>query len=219
MEEINIGELLGFIKSKLMMIFTIVIFFVLAGTIYSTLVKKPMYESNTTIILVNKSGQQYSQTDATLNRNLISTYSEIVKSRKVLSAVIENLNLNTSTGALAGHITVSSVTNTDIIKISVTDLSATNAASIANEIAKVFGEEIKEMYHLENITTIDQAEANKTPYNIHLVKDDMLYLAVGLVVAFAIVICLYYFDTTIKSEDDIVNKLDLTVLGSVPVER
>ena len=153
MEEINLKELFSYFKTRIKYILIIMVIVLVFGNIYSIVIRKPLYKSNTTIILVNgkNTSDNLSSNDIQLNKNLVSTYSEIIKSRKVLSQVISNLNLSTSVEALSSQISVNSITNTEIIKINVSNTNAKNASIIANEIAKVFSEEVKAIYHLENV--------------------------------------------------------------------
>ncbi len=219
MEEINLKEIFDYFKSNLIRIIIAVFVVVIIGNYYSIIIRKPLYRSNTTIILVggNNSGN-YSSTDAQLNKNLVSTYSEIIKSRKVLTTVINNLGLDMSAESLSGQISVSSVTNTEIIKINVSNPNGQVAAKIANEIAKAFSDEVKTIYNLENVSIVDEAIANDVPYNVNFMKDNVIYLLIGLILSFGTVFVMYYFDTTIKSDDVIEQKLGLTVLGIVPKE-
>ena len=73
--------------------------------------------------------------------------------------------------------------------------------------------------HLENVEIIDKAEIAKTPYNVNYLKDNVIYLVVGLVLSFGVVFVMYYFDTSIKSSDIVEEKLGLTVIGIVPKEE
>ena len=145
MEEINLKELFNYFKNRIVLILIIVLVVVLFGSIYSLFLKVPVYESMSSIVLVSDEGQaggnsssSYSQTDAQLNKNLVSTYSEIVKSRRIAESVIKNLSLNYSVDELLEEVKVTNSDNTEIIKISVIDKDRGLAADIANEIVKVF---------------------------------------------------------------------------------
>ena len=217
MEDINLMEVFSYFKAKIVTILMIVVVVMILGNVYTIVVKEPMYQSNTTILLVNEDSQQ-NISDLQLNKNLISTYSEIIKSRKVLNQVIKVLNLDYSVQQLSKNITVSSVQDTEIIKITVSDRDKEKAAVIANQISETFSKEIKGFYHLENISIIDKAIVANGPYNINLLKDNIIFLLIGAVLAFGIIFVIYYFDTSIKSSEVIENKLGLTVLGIVPKE-
>ena len=218
MEEINLKEVYSYFKSKILWILIAIVAIIIIGNVYTIITREPMYRSNTTIVLVGESKDGYSQSDSQLNQNLIGTYSEIIKSRKVLSQVIENLKLKMSVEELSNNITTTSVEDTEIIQITVANANAKDAKKITDEVAKVFSEEIQDIYNLENVAIIDKAELSKNPYNINYVKDNIIYLMVGFVLSFGIVFIMYYFDTSIKSSEVVEEKLGLTVIGVVPKE-
>lgn len=162
MEEINLLEVFEYFKLKLIWILIAVLAAVVLGNTYTMITRVPMYKSNTTIVLVNEKQDTYSQSDLYMNQNLVGTYSEIVKSRKVISQVIKNLKLSYSVDELSSHINVSSVGETEIISIQVTDKNSLDAKNIANEIARVFIKEVKDYYNLENVSILDKEKSKST---------------------------------------------------------
>ena len=218
MEEINLKEVYSYFKSRLLWMILAIVVIVIIGNVYTILTRVPMYQSNTTIVLVGESKKEYSQTDSQLNQNLIGTYSEIITSRKVLQQVIDNLKLKMTVDELSQNIKTSSVEDTEIIRITVNNEKKKMAVKIADEVASVFSEEIQDIYNLENVAIIDKAEVAKEPYNINYVKDNVIYLMIGVVLSFGVVFVMYYFDTTIKSSEIVEEKLGLTVIGIVPKE-
>ena len=218
MEEINLKEVYSYFKSRLLWMILAIVVIVIVGNVYTILTRIPMYQSNTTIVLVGESKKEYSQTDSQLNQNLIGTYSEIITSRKVLQQVIDNLKLKMTVDELSQNITTSSVEDTEIIRITVNNEKKKMAVKIADEVASVFSDEIQDIYNLENVAIIDKAEVAKEPYNINYVKDNVIYLMIGVVLSFGVVFVMYYFDTTIKSSEIVEEKLGLTVIGIVPKE-
>ena len=218
MEEINLKEVYSYFKSRLLWMILAIVVIVIIGNVYTILTRVPMYQSNTTIVLVGESKKEYSQTDSQLNQNLIGTYSEIITSRKVLQQVIDNLKLKMTVDELSKNITTSSVEDTEIIRITVNNEKKKMAVKIADEVADVFSDEIQDIYNLENVAIIDKAEEADEPYNINYVKDNVIYLMIGIVLSFGVVFVMYYFDTTIKSSETVEEKLGLTVIGIVPKE-
>ncbi len=219
MEEINLKEVYTYFKFRILWILIAIVAIVVIGNIYTIITRVPMYQSNTTLVLVGESKKGYSQSDSVLNQNLIGTYSQIITSRTVLSQVIDNLKLKTTTESLSKNITTSSVEDTEIIKITVNSSKRKEAAKIADEVATVFSKEVQDIYNLENVTIIDKAEIATSPYNINYVKDNIIYLMIGIVLSFGVVFVMYYFDTTIKSSEVVEEKLGLPVIGIVPKEE
>ena len=216
MEEINLKEVYTYFKFRILWILIAIVAIVVIGNIYTIITRVPMYQSNITLVLVGESKKGYSQSDSVLNQNLIGTYSQIITSRTVLSQVIDNLKLKTTTESLSKNITTSSVEDTEIIKITVNSSKRKEAAKIADEVATVFSKEVQDIYNLENVTIIDKAEVATSPYNINYVKDNIIYLMIGIGLSFGVVFVMYYFDTTIKSSEVVEEKLGLPVIGIVP---
>ncbi len=218
MEEINIKDLFNFFISKIKIIGIIVGVFVILGVLYVKFLQVPMYHSATTLILVSDNNNNNSaamQSDINLNKNLVSTYSEIVKSRTVLKKVKKELELDMSIKKLSKQIEVTSVENTEIIRIEVSDEDNKLAQKIAKEVAKTFMNEVKDIYNLTNITIIDKASLEKKPYNVSMIKQVGLFGISGLVIGSVVVFLIFYFDTSIKSSKDIEEKLGLPVIGNV----
>lgn len=224
MEELDIKSIFNiFWKSKVQIILIILIF-VIIGAVYSYSFITPMYTTSTSLVLATDSttGTESSSgsittTDITLNSKLVSTYSVIVNSKDVLRQVISNLGMDISEEALKNNITVSSVKDTEVIKITVTNLNPSNAAKIANEVAKVFSEKVGEIYNINNIHVLEEAEVPGAPSNINHTKDIMVFAEIGAVVAIAYVLIANMLDTTVKSSDEIEQGMGATVLVSIPI--
>ena len=221
MEEINLKDLFDYFAKKISIILSVTAVIFTVGVGYTVFFKVPLYHGNTTLILVKKdikntSGTSMTQNDVVLNQKLVATYSEIIKSRRVLNQVIEQLKLEDTSATLSERVKVSSVSDTEIIKITVSDRDSKKAAEIADTIADVFKEEVMAIYNLENVSMIDKAEVQSNPYNINLIKDFIVYLMAGAIVSITGLFVIYYFDTSIKSSEEIEKRLGVPVIGNVP---
>lgn len=223
MEELDLKELFFMFWNKKLEIILITLMFVAVGIGYSYFFVKPEYTSTTSLVLAqsSSSGQTgdgaISATDLTMNSKLVSTYSELIKRKAILGQVCENLNIPESNiQELRGKIKVNSAKNTEIIEISVTNKDPNIAAAIANEIAKVFGEKIVEIYNISNVYLLDRAEANAVPSNINHMKDVVIFAFIGLVIAAVYVLIANMLDNTIKTEQDVEATTELLVLSSIP---
>lgn len=227
MEEINIKDLFEFFLSKIKIVILVTLVAVLIGAVYSLFFQDPVYESTTRLVLTGTTqatgtnnnqtvdGTTITQNDLNLNAKLVATYREIIKSKTVLKDVINTLDLDYTVSQLQGNISVSTVSDTEMISITVKSKKAEEAAQIANELASQFSERIREIYNIENISVIDKAEVQSTPVNVNIVKQIMIYALIGLVLSLAVVFAMFYFDTTLKDAAQI-EKMGLTVLTSIP---
>ncbi|TWO99048.1 hypothetical protein EUA79_01965, partial [TM7 phylum sp. oral taxon 351] len=175
MEEINLRDLLIYFRKHLVLFFAMVVLCVSAGTAYTVLVQKPEYKSRATIILSSDKSKTTVQSEITANKNLIETYTEVVKSHRVLDRVIEENNLKESYEALSAKINVSSLKNTEIISISVVDANAYRSFELANWVADIFKEEISQIYNDTSVNILDHAVEPRGPYNIDVVKQEIIY--------------------------------------------
>lgn len=217
METIDLKDMFSYFKSKISIIILFIAVVGIMGCLYGLFIQKPVYKSSTSIVLISESqtGATLTYNDVSLNQNLVSTYSEIIKSRRVLNQVIDNLSLDYSYSNLSNNVEVSSVTGTQIIKISVSDRNNKTAMKIADEIAKVFAKEIPELYNISNVNILDYAEAASNAYNVNFIKQSIIYLFVGLILGLGITFVMYYFDRSVKNISQVEEKIKLPVLATV----
>lgn len=227
MEELDLKELFSiFWKSKLQIVLIVAIF-IMVGVIYTTSFVTPEYTASTTLVLAKadeendanpeKTSESITTTDITLNSKLVSTYSELVKSKNVLRQVISNLGIDVQEESLRKNVSVSSVKDTELIEIKVTNITPTNSMKIANEIAQVFTQKVGEIYNINNVHVVDVAETPGSPSNINHVKDILIFAAIGVVVAVLYVLIANMLDTTIKTAEEIEKTYNLPVLVSIPI--
>ena len=223
MEELDLKELFQIFWNKKLQIILIVAIFMVIGVIYSIGFVTPMYESYTTLLLVkgeeSEKSDSITTTDLTLNSKLVPTYRELIRSKDVLRQVISSLNIDITEEEIKDHITVTSVEDTELIEISVENKDPANAAKIANEMAKVFTEKVAELYKINNVHVIDEAEIENTPSNINHVKDVVIFAFIGLVIAVAYVLIANMLDTTIKTAEDVEKLFKIPVLANIPMNN
>jgi len=95
--------------------------------------------------------------------------------------VISENNLADSFETLSTKISVSSLKNTEIISISVVDKNAYRSYELANWVADVFKEEISQIYNDTSVNILDHAVEPKSPYNVDVVKQEIIYMVAGMV--------------------------------------
>lgn len=217
MEEINIKEFLDFVKEKILIVLIAVLSCVALVLIYDGLIKTKKYSTYTTIALVkaNSDNATITQSDIQVNQNLVNTYSEIVKSKKVLKQVIKELKLDYSVEELSSRISVTSLNDTEIIKISVLDESSKRAYNITNEIAKVFIKEISSIYQMNNVSIVDVPEISNKVANNTLIKDLILSIGVGIMLSVGTLFVIFYFDDTVKFSEEFEEEIGVPVVAKV----
>lgn len=215
MEEINLRDLLSYFKKRLILFIVVVLFVVSAGTIYSVFILKPEYKSQATVILSSDKSKNTVQSEINANKNLIDTYTEVVKSHRVLDRVKSEMQIEDTYEQLVKKVTVASLKDTEIISISVVDLDKNHSYSLANRIADTFTDEIGQIYNDKSVNVLDRAVEPQKPYNVDIVKQEAIYAAAGIVLATAVIFLMFYFDRTIKTTEQIEQLFKLPIYGKV----
>ena len=228
MEELDLKELFEIFWNKKVQIILIILIFVVIGIIYTVGFTTPMYSSSTSLVLVGTSnsdttgttGQtsEITTTDITINSKLVATYSALVQTKNILGQVIANLGIDVDEEELRKNVEVTSKEDTELIEITVQNENPIYAAQIANETAKVFKEKIAgEIYKINNVYIVDEAEVESQPSNINHTKDVAIFGIVGLIIAVMYVLIANMLDTTVKTQEDIEKNIKIPVIASIPV--
>jgi len=222
-ETISLQDIFKTLKKRVKLIIglTLVAMIIAAGISFYYLT--PIYEAKTQI-LVNQQNtatdqQQQSIETAEIQANLqlINTYNVIIKSPAILSIVNERLDLDLTESQLSSKITVSNESNSQVVNISVQDARPGVAVDIANTVAQVFKEEIPELMSVNNVNILSPAVMGENPAPVK--PNKMLNIAIaaviGLMLGVGLAFLLEYLDTTIKTEQDVEEVLDLPILGFI----
>lgn len=220
MEEIDLKELFNIFWSKKLFIIMVTLTFAVLGLYYGKRIVIPDYKSTATLVLTKSNNTETStitQSEVTLNQQLVATYTELIKTNNILRQVIDNLKYNDITEEdLRKNVEVQLVSTTQLIEVSVKNTDNVKAKELTNEIVKVFIEKTKEIYKLENIHMVDEAKVEEKPYNVNYKKDILIFAGIGFILAIGIVYIKSLFDTTIKNSEELEKRLGLTVLASIP---
>lgn len=220
MEEINIKDLLSYLKKYIFIIVLVAAFFLIEIIIYDKNIKTPMYSSSTTLVLTQANentnmNTTITQNDININQKLVKTYSQIIKSKLVLQQVIDNLKLDYTVGELSGKISVQSVQDTEILRISVKDKDKKKTAIIANEVAEVFSKEVAQIYQLNNISIIDKAVVPTGVCNNTLKRDMVLAVFVAVALSVGVLFVIYYFDDSVKLSDNLEEEIKMPIVAKI----
>lgn len=238
MEEIDLKEIAYFIFKRKKLVVSFMLIGAILGFIYTNYFITPMYSASTTVVLSKVSSStdnqinniddttdsnleqnlnnSITQNDVTLNSKLVATYSEIMKSRLVAQDVKARLNLDIEEESIMKNTSVSTKDDTEMLKIQVLNEDKDVAANIANALADVFKDKVRDIYNIENVTVVDKAIPDDTPTNVNFVKSIILFAIVGVFLSCFILFVFFYFDNTIRSKTQVEKLLGLEILAVIP---
>ena len=88
---------------------------------------------------------------------------------------------------------------------------------LGSEAAKVLIERVSNIYKINNVQVVDEAEVETSPSNINHAKDVMIFAFAGIVVSEMYVLIANMLDTTIKSAEEVEKQFKVPVLASIPL--
>lgn len=194
---------------------------VLAGLIMfviSTFIITPQYQSTSKLYLL-KEDVISSITDLQIGTNLATDYMEIVDSRPILDQVIVNLDLDMTYRELRSMLAFSNPTNSRIIEITATNPDAQVAKAIADEMADVTAEFIRDKMAQDKPSVLQYGYVAGGPVSPNITKNTILGAAIGAFLAIAIIVITYLMNDTIMTPDDMERKVGLHVLASLPFDE
>lgn len=219
-EAISLQELFKILWKKLFLILAVSIVTVTIAGVVSYFFITPTYKASTQILITQKNElNQFNMQDIQTNLQLINTYNVIIKSPAILSKVIENLELNTTPDKLNKIITVNSEQNSQVVTVSVHNPSHMNAVKIANMTAEVFQHEIKYLMNVDNVNILSPAfdTNNPIPEKPKPILIMAISIVIGLMIGMGIAVLIEVLDTTVKSDQDIEELLQLPNLGLISI--
>lgn len=223
-QEIDLIELSKKIVKHLPMIIIFSIIIGAASFLLSKFVITPKYDSNTTMIVSNSNQNNdpnNPQTNVELgqiqaNKALISTYSEIVKSKGIAERVINNLGLDMDYEEFSSKVSIEPVKDTQIISVKVVDTIPERAMDIANETANIFKSSIGEIMNVDNVQILDGAILPEEASSPNIKKNTAIGIILGFVLGVAVVLFKEIADSSVKSSEEVTEYFDIPVIGIVP---
>ncbi len=214
--EIDLRELFMVLLHRIGIILAATILGGLILGLVSVYLITPKYTSTSKIYILTNSSSVLSLSDLQMGSSLANDYEELIKSRPVVEQVAENLELDEKYEELLGYVSIVNTDNTRIIQITATYPDPVVAMQIANEFAEVSKTQISEIMKVETPTTVETAvvaEKQSSPNNL---KNVVLGMMVGFILAAAFIIVQYMMDDTVKSAEDVERYLGLNTLAAVP---
>lgn len=216
-DTLDLRQLLMVLRRRLWLLVAVPLVAALAAGLVSLYVITPVYEASVTLWVVKKEGGPLDYSALLLNRNLTKTYAEVAKSRTVAAATLRKLGLAEDVDRFLKRVTVTTVRDTEILRIAVEDTDPARAALTANTLAQEFMAELPKFITLDNVRVVDPAQPPTQPDRPKPLLNTALALVLGLMAATGAAFLLEALDVTLRTPEDVERHLALPVLGGIPV--
>lgn len=215
--ELELRDYMRVIRRRLMTVVLVAAAAVLVSGYMSFFVVKPTYQSQATLIVVDKTVPLIDASSFTLAEQLVQTYATLGTSQSVMSQTVTRYKLSLSTQQLADLLTVTPITNTDLITVQAKGSTSGSAAAIANDVAQVLAERAQAVTPGYDVKVVDPAVPSPLPVSPNKKLNMGLALVLGIIAGIGLGFLQEYLDRTIHDPHQLAEEIGLPVLGTVPM--
>lgn len=198
----------------------------LAGALLSLLITfffiSPKYQSSVMFYVNNNSfslgdaAVSISPSDISASRGLVDSYIVILKARETLLDVIDYADVNLRYADLNAMLKAAAVSDTEIFRVVVTSEDPQEAVKIAEAIAYILPKRISSIIEGSSAKIVDSAVLPAAPSSPSYLINALAGFLVGALLSAGAIILWAIMDTTIRSEEDILQNCKYPVLSAVP---
>ncbi len=220
MEEqvISISEIFEALKKRWILIVSITLVTTLISGVLSFFVIKPTYETSTKVFIGKEESnvEGYNTNDIQMYQKLLQTYAETIKTNEVIEAAIKNTNTNLTVEEVKKSLTVTPISDTQILQIKYQNKNPQVAKKILGNITDEFIILAKELVPNGNVRVIEAVQLPENPVAPNKKMNIAIAFLLGLMVSVGVVFLLEYLDNTFKSKENLEKELDIPVIGLIP---
>lgn len=216
---LNLLEIKKIVRKNIVLFITMPLIFLIISIVITNYFIDDKYVAKTQILVYEKKTQPLNFNNKVQeiqsNLQLVNTYSEIIKSPRILEKVAKESNVKYEADALAKMLTVTNQTDTQILNVAIQSKDAKEAERIANNVAKTFQKEIPKIMDVNNVSILSNANNTAVQVSPKILINAAIGFTSGLVIAIIIMIFRHLTDKRIKNETDVKENLDIPVLGLI----
>lgn len=216
---LNLLEIRKIVRKNIVLLITVPLIFLFISIVITNYFIDDKYVAKTQLLVYEKKTQPLNFNNKVQeiqsNLQLVNTYSEIIKSPRILDKVAKDSNIIYEADALAKMLTVTNQTDTQILNIAIQNKNAKEAERIANNVAKTFQKEIPKIMDVNNVSILSNANNSAVQVSPKLLINATIGFTSGAVLAIIMIVIRHLTDKRIKNETDVKENLDIPVLGLI----
>lgn len=215
--EIDLVELFYMYLGHIWQIAVVLVLGAVLAFSYTKIFVTPLYTATAKIYVVSASNDSVvNLSDLQIGSQLTGDYEELLTIHPLMEEVISNLGLNMSYKQLVKMITITTPPSTRLLYVTVESPIATQAADIANEIAKLSIEYLPEIMECSPPNIADAALTPNRPSSPSTSRNTVLGAMAAVMLYCGILLVKFVMDDTFKDQDDIEKYLGETPLCVIP---
>ena len=215
--EIDLVDLLMYFQTKIVFIIGAFIIGALIAGLVTKFLITPKFTATSTMYMVSSSSDSVVDlTDLNIGTTISADYVELIKTRPIVEGVAEELGLDYSYEQMLGMIGLTVVTNTRIIKISVTSPDRYEAQKIANGLAVKAETELPKLMDAPKPNIAERAIVPQSKSSPSMTKNTLIGALAAMLLVLAVLTILYLMDDTVKTADDVEKNFGVMPLTTIP---
>lgn len=217
--EIDLWELFQILLKNWLWILLSTLGCAILGLLITMFLITPKYRAEATMIVNTRQDQTATVTNdqITSAQKLVDTYSIIIRSRRVIDPIMEELNIEDDYEDFVEDITVESVDSTQVMSIQVENKNPEVALQVVQEIIDRAPGAIISTVEAGSVNVVSEPYVNsEVPVSPSKLKNTAIAAFIGLFVSSGAFLLIAFLDNTFKSEEDIQKQLGLVTIGIIP---
>lgn len=218
--ELSFQKIIDAFKNHWLLIGAITLVFALLGFLYVQFMVTPKYQASVNLIVQTNNVETIDNTVSNeyVNsaKNLAKTYSHILNGSKVQNHVIEDLGLDLSSLELKEMAVAAPVTDSQIVKVTVTTESSDISEQIADAYMRLGPSDLNDLVEAGKCSAVSGVEVKKDPIKPGMKRTVALMGLVGFALSFAYALYRELQNHFVVTSADVKEILGLPVLGVIP---
>lgn len=191
-----------------------------AALVVSAKFIKPKYRAEAMIYVSAKDYAQSGEVSTgnlSVAKQLVNTYSIILKTDNVLNEVVESLGGGVTSAKIKAGLSASSVENTEIFKIIYVDTDRELAAKVVDAVAEIAPQKIIDVVKTGEASVI-QKQGSKLAVRVspNVARNTAVAAAAAFIISALFFVLISLLDTKVRSVEDLSDMFGYPVLGSIP---
>ncbi|MFI6127076.1 Wzz/FepE/Etk N-terminal domain-containing protein [Staphylococcus pasteuri] len=215
--KVDLSRIFKVLRKNIKKLITIPVIFLILSAIFTSLFVTPKYAASTQILVNQKQIENNVVNPNNVQNSLqsVNTYAEIIKSPRILERVSKELDYKYDVKELSSFVKVTNQSNSQIINVSIVTENAKVSAKIANKVAKVFAKEVPDIMDVDNVSVLSKASDTENKVAPNITNNMLLTGLAALGLTLLIIYLKHILDRRIKTEQDVLDELQLPVLGVI----
>ena len=217
---ISLMDILAVLRKKIGVLFICTLLGAAAAVLLSVFMLPKIYTSSVSLYVNNgtlaASDNNVNINDLNASTRLVNTYIVILTNEDILEQAAQRIGESVTASQLRSAISMSSVNQTEVLRITAGTTDPELSATICNTMAELAPEVLQRVVKAGSVETIGVAKPAASPSSPNVRFNTLLGGAIGLVVSAVICLLVSFLDTRIKGEEDLKEVIDLPVLGEIP---